>query len=507
MERIQAADALFLDTERVASPSLIGCLIILDPATAPGSFVRHRDILQYVEERLHLAPHLRKRLVQHPLRLDEPRLVDDANFDLEFHVRHLALPRPRDRRQLNILASRLMSRPVDMERPLWELYIIEGLEEIPEYPKDSFAMMMKLHHAGFDGAAAGAAIWAMMQDTADARPQPPEFPWRPERAPGPYDWTASSVQEALKQLMSNASALPNLSQNVVRGALATASDPNVGRAAPKTRFQQPLTSHRVFDWKVFPLSEMQALRAALGKPKMNDLMLCLIAGALRRYLGAKGELPKDTLIAMCPINARGAGDPSEGGNKVTAMRVPLGTHIKDPMERLTFIAEASKQGKGVAEAWGGDIMGATLAFYPYMARSAVMRGLTRLAAGADLPAFANTIVTNIPNPKGGHYFAGSKVLAYAGFGPPTDGLGIFHTVTGMDWEVSLSVTSCREIMPDIAAYIACAVESYEELRAVAGLGLSQAAEPSAVAPKVRPARSAAVRAKRRTNPAAPQLDA
>ena len=465
MQRIQASDAVFLDAERARAPALIGGMLILDPSSAPGAFVRYRDILRHVDERLHLAPNLRKRLIFHPLRLDEPRLIDDVNFDLEFHVRHLALPRPRDRRQLNILAARLMSRPMDLDRPLWEMYVIEGLEDVAPYPPDTYALMIKVHHAIFDGAAFGAATRAMMQEAADSQPEPPDKAWAPQRGPGPMDWTISSFEEGFKQMFATARALPGIAQGALRGGMASASE--LASAVPKTRFQDAVTSHRVFDWEIFQLADMQAIRAALGKPKMNDLILCMIGGALRRYLQRKDELPARSLLAICPINVRGAGDPGLGGNQVTAMRAALGTHLEDAIDRLAYIAASTEQGKSQAAAWGGAFMGNVLALYPYPARFAVMRTATALGSGAELPPLANTIVTNIPQSTWGHYFAGSRVLAYAGFGPVVDGYGVFHTVTGMDWEVSVSITSCREMMPDIADYMGCIRESFEELRGLA----------------------------------------
>ena len=465
MKRISPTDAIFLDAERPSTPPLIGCLILLDPATAPGSFVRHRDILDYVESRLHVAPNLRRRLVYHPLGLDEPRLIDDPDFDLEFHVRHLALPKPRDRRQLSILAARLMSRPMDLHRPLWEMYIIEGLEEIEGVPEDGYAMMLKLHHAAFDGAAAGAAIWAMMQDDPNYRPDPPSSRWTPERKPDVVGWTISSIQEGLSQAAANLKALPGLARAVGRGAAASARAANKGPKAPRTRFQGRVTSHRVFDWVIFSRDEFKTMRAGLGKPKINDMILCIIGGALRRYLERRKELPADSLLVMCPINVRGAGDPTDGGNHVSAMRATLGTDIADPTERLAAIAASTARGKGGTEAWGGDFASDALALYPYYLRSRLVRGATALTSQMDVAPFANTVITNIPNPPGGYYFAGSRVLEYAGFGPLADGLGLFHTVSGMDWEISVSVTSCREIMPDIADYIDDIRASYAELKA------------------------------------------
>jgi diacylglycerol O-acyltransferase / wax synthase len=470
MQRISATDAMFLDIEGPKSPLIIGGLFILDPSTAPGSFVRHRDILTYVESRLHLAPNLRRKLVYHPLGLDEPRLIDDPDFDLEFHVRHIALPRPRDLRQLKILASRVISRPMDLHRPLWEMYIIEGLEAVEGAPSDAFAMLFKMHHATFDGKAGGAALWAFMQDTPEFAPTPPEKRWVPDRVPDAVGWTLSSVQEGIKQLVSNTRSLPSLGKGLWdRAGLSAAEGPAEpgGGAAPRTRFQQKLTSHRVFDWVRWEMAEVQELRAALGKPKMNDLLVAVVGGALRRYLDRHHELPQRSLMTFCPISVRGAGDPREGGNQVSGMRATLGTDIADPLGRLAAVAASTKSGKAQIEALGGDFMGSALALTPYFVRSRTMKAMTALADRFDLASrpVANTVITNAPNPPAGHYFTGAKVLSYAGFGPVAEGIGIFHTITGMDFEVTISVTSCRELLPDLSFYMECLRESFAELQA------------------------------------------
>lgn len=468
MKRLGAMDVAFLDVERPNTPPLVGVLIVLDPATAPGHFVRHRDVLAYVERRLHLAPNLRKRLVHNPLRLDEPRLVDDPDFDLEFHVRHLALPRPRDRRQLNILNARLMSRPMDLQRPLWELYVIEGLEEIPEYPKDAYAIVIKLHHAAFDGASGMASIWSLMQDAPDAEPPPPAEEWTPERRPNIADWTISSMVEGAQQLASNLAALPQLGERAVKGWQAQRGSSAPLAPAPQTRFQEATSSHRVFDWLDMPKPAIAAIRAALGKPKVNDLALTIIGGGLRRYLQAKDELPGKPLIAMCPINVRGAGDPLEGGNQVSAMRVPIGTDIADPVERLQAITAASVEGKHQAEQLGATFFPDLMALYPYPLRSALLKGATALAERRGSPmAVANVVVSNMPPPTGDWYFAGSKFLAWAGNGMLTPGLGLFLIVAGIRTDLSISITSTRDVLPDPAFLVDCLRESFHEMRALA----------------------------------------
>lgn len=466
MRRMTASDVAYLDAERPTTPPVMAAVIVLDPSTAPGSFVRHRDVLAYVEERLHLAPNLRKRILPNPLKLDEPRLVDDANFDLEFHVRHLALPRPRDRRQFNILAARLISRPMDLSRPLWELYIIEGLESFDDYPEDTFAVLIKLHHAAFDGAAGLAAIFAMMQTSPKARPDPAPTAWLPQREPGVADWAVSSLVEGASQLAANMQSFPALLKGVYEGVRAAELD--VLSTAPTTRFQGPISTHRVLDWVNLPMSDVQAVRTALGKPKMNDLVLCMIGGALRRYLQSKGELSENSMIAICPINVRGSGDPKAGGNQLSVMRVRLGTDIADPRQRLEHIQASSKAGKDQAEKFGASFMGDLMALYPYPIRSALMKGAVALAASGSSPLqAANIVVSNIPPPRGDAYFAGSKFLEFTGFGPLTPGMGLFHTVSGMEAVMSLAVNSCREMMPDIAFYTDCVRESFEEIRSVA----------------------------------------
>lgn len=466
------------------SPLIIGGLFILDPATAAGSFVRHRDILSYVESRLHIAPNLRRKLVYHPFGLDEPRLIDDPDFDLEFHVRHIGLPKPRDLRQLKILASRLMSRPMDLHRPLWEMYIIEGLEDVEGAPPDAFAMLFKMHHATFDGKAGGAALWAFMQDTPEFEPLAPEKRWVPDRMPDALGWTISSVQEGFKQWVANVRSLPGIGTGLAKGARASVGSLSgglKGLVAPRTRFQGKITSHRVFDWVSWEMSEVQALRAALGKPKMNDLLVTVVGGALRRYLASHNELPEQSLMAMCPISVRGAGDPLEGGNQVSFMRATLATDIADPLERLKAVASSTVKGKAQAEALGGDFMGNVLALTPYAVRSRLMRTMTGLTDRLDTatPPLANTVVTNVPNPRGGHYFTGAKVLSYAGFGPIGEGLGLFHPITGMDFEVTISVTSCREMLPDHEFYMDCLRESFAELQRLANVKVRTKASRSA----------------------------
>jgi WS/DGAT/MGAT family acyltransferase len=360
---------------------------------------------------------------------------------------------------------------MDMHRPLWEMYIIEGLEELEGIPSGSFAVLFKMHHSTFDGMAAGAAMSAILQDNPTFQPEPPSRNWVPERKPDFLGWTVSSLQEGFSQWLANVKAIPGVGKTVA-GMLANRL-PQIQKSSkskvPKTRFQRRVTTHRVWDFIHFEMAEMQALRAALGKPKMNDLLLCLIGGALRRYLQHHDELPDESLQTLVPVNLRGAGNPTEAGNQVSAFVLPLGTDLENPLERIALISEGTIKGKTALEKMGPEFIGSVLSMSPYMIRSRMIRGMAGFSQQFDreLPAFSNTVVTNAPLPRGGHYFAGAKVLTYVGFGPVNDFVGLFHTITGVDFEINISFTSCRSILPDVDFYRQCLADSYAELKACA----------------------------------------
>ena len=453
MRRISPIDAMFLNIETPATPSVIAGFFILDQSQVDGGYVRHRDVLQYVEDRLHLSPSLRQRLVFDPLNLDEPMMIDDENFDLEFHVRHLAVPQPRDMRQLNILASRIFSRPMDLNRPLWEMYVIEGLDNLEGYPDNCFAILFKLHHTAFDGVSAGTTIFSMLQRSPNGRPVAPVKRWVPERPPNAFERTVKIVNARVAKNVSTIASVPGLVTGAVKAARKEMKSGELRRKIPKTRFQGKVSSHRVCDWIALPMDQLHGARKRLGGIKVNDMALAIVSDTLRRYLGEKGELPDQDMTALCPINVRGSGNPMDGGNHVTMMRVGLATDQTDPLKRLQAIAEGSAHGKDVNSALGNSYATDLLAMFPYPIRASTLKAGARGMGSGWINPPGNTVVTNVPNPLGDYYFAGAQLVAYTGFGPVYDGQGLFHTVTSIESQLSISVTSCREMLPDIGRYM------------------------------------------------------
>lgn len=482
MQRLSATDAIWLDLETAQTPMTLGGLTVVDPLAGGKSALLPAQIDEYIAQRLQRVPVLRRKLVFPSAGLATPAMVDDRNFDLSFHVRHLALPKPGNMAQLKELASRLIGSSVDLSRPPWEFYVIEGLSDLPGASQATYAILTKFHHAIFDGGAVGAIQWAFMQDDPDEEIVDAPVSWRPEIESRSVlaDFLTLPIQVGFEQWEATIKGMNNMGQ-VVSSALlkrlatttdqAPTPDEKQSLLPPKTRLSGKVTANRVLDFVAVPMSELKELRNALGKPKINDIWLAVVAGGLRHYLLAHDGLPEKPLLSMCPISVRD-GDPLSGGNYLSGMRVNLATHIADPIERLAVIARSTAGAKEIANDLGDNFVENLLGMQPFVARSQ----LTKLSAvlpeklNFTMPSPANVTISNAPPPKGGHYFAGGKAITTFGFGPLFEGCGVLHAITGFDFESTVAVTSCREILPDIEFYMDCIRRSFAELHAAAKAG-------------------------------------
>ena len=488
MQQLQGMDASFVALETRNSPMHIGSILIYDPSTAPGGFVRFKDILGFIESRLQLSTTMRQRLVRVPFDLDYPYWIEDPDFDLEYHVRHVALPAPGDWRQLCIQAARVFARPLDLSRPPWEITVVEGLDGVEGVKKGSYAYITKVHHAAIDGMSG----IDLMEATHTLRPDqpPPETPdsWKPEKVPNPVELLGKSyfnaITNPLKQLEVAAKAAPGLAK-ALKGLAAKDFDVSSEMIAPKTRFNKKISPHRVVEGVSVPLAEIKAIRTAAEGAKVNDVFLAIIGGAMRRYLEDKGELPKKTLTAMAPISVRSSSEKDTMGNQVAAMIAPLGTHIADPIERLEWVHDRTKNSKAMTDALGARNMTEMSKASPalFMALGAQLYSRLSLANRGVGPIFT-TVVTNVPGPPIPIYSAGAKMQSMMGLLCLTDGLGLGHVVQSYTDEATIAFTADREMMPDPEFYVECIRESYEELRDAAkgGAKAAPAKEPSAKKP-------------------------
>ena len=460
MRQLSGMDASFVYLEAPRAPMHIGSVAIYDPSTAPNATVTFKGILEHITSRMPLVPSYREKLLRVPLDLDHPYWVNDPDFDLEFHVRHIALPKPGDWRQLCIQAARLQARALDLDRPLWEFYVIEGLDNIGGVPPGSFAILSKVHHAAIDGVS-GAEMTAVIHDSTpdpDGVVVADEF--RAERVPNAVELLGrASLNNAAQPLR-----FARLARRTMRSTLG-----NIGAlrravpSAPRTRFSGTITPHRVVDGRSFPLASMRKIKAAVPGATINDAVVAVVTGALRQYLQDKDELPDAPLQAMAPISVRTQDESGTMGNQVAAMVVGLPTDVEDPLERLQEVYASTQASKATTNAIGARTLSDYTQFVPWALAGLAARtaGRFSLANRASMPI--NTVITNVPGPQVPLYMAGAKMLSLYGIGPVTDGMGIIHPVFSYDGQISISVTACREMMPDPAVYADCLQESFDDL--------------------------------------------
>lgn len=490
MQQLSAQDASFVYLETPHTPMHIGSVGIYDPSTAPGGFVRFKDILRFIASRLQGARSFRQRLVRVPFDVDHPYWIEDPEFDLEFHVRHIALPKPGDWRQLCIQVARLHARPLDLSKPLWEFTVVEGLDNIPGLPPGCFALVSKVHHAAIDGMS-GVEMSAAVHDLdpSMAEPDKPDT-WQPENMPRVADLLTRSYFNNLLQPMRIAEtigrSLPGMAKLAVQAGKGDVSLKNT-RPAPNTRFNGKVGAHRVWDAVPFKLAEVRAVKDVVPNATVNDVILTVVGGALRNYLLDKGELPKETLTAMAPISVRQEGEKAALGNLVSAMVVGLGTQIADPLERLRFVHGEAVNSKAMTNAVGAR----TLADYSKLIPSGLAglgaRLYTRVgAANMHAPAF-NCVVTNIPGPRVPLYFCGAKMLAMYGTAPVFDSMGLINPVYSYGDTIAVSFTADRDMLPDPDNYAQALRDSFEALKAAAVKPAAGAANENRPAPKPRAA--------------------
>ena len=467
MQQLSAQDASFVYLETPHTPMHIGSVGIYDPSTAPDGFVRFKDILAFIGSRLSGARSFRQRLVRVPFDLDHPYWIEDPEFDLEFHVRHIALPQPGDWRQLCIQVARLHARPLDLAKPLWEFTIVEGLDNVPGLPPGCFALVSKVHHAAIDGMS-GVEMSAAVHDL-DAAMTPPDKAdtWRAETMPKVADLLARSYLNNLVQPMrvmeTIGRPLPGMAKLTAQVGKGDVSIRNA-RPAPRTRLNGKVSAHRVWDAVPFKLADIRRIKDAVPDATVNDVILSIVGGALRTYLRDKGELPKDTLTAMAPISVRGEGEKAALGNLVSAMVVGLGTQVEDPLERLRFVHDEAVNSKAMTHAVGAKNLAEYSQLIPSGLAGLAARLYTRVgAANAHAPAF-NCVVTNVPGSRVPLYFCGARMVAMYGTGPVFDGMGLINPVYSYGDTIAVSFTCDRDMMPDPEAYADALRGSFEALR-------------------------------------------
>lgn len=468
----QDATFLYLDTDRASTGATM--IYIYDQSTVPAGKLRFKQILKHIESRIDISPVFRQKLKRVPLALDYPYWVTDKDFRVENHVSHVALPKPGDWRQFCILASRLTRPHFDMNRPLWEMYVVEGLDNVDWLPRGCFAILTRVHHAAVDGTAVAELTWGLHDlspegDSADKvqtrqtirEPSNLEMAGRawwnnavsPLRLARPVSHILPAVGNKLLQL-----AGERLSPAVEEHAAAT--------AVPNTRFNGRVTPYRVFTSTRFSLDEFKTLRKPVPGSTINDLVVTLIGGGLRHYLQHHGELPADSLISMMPVNTRDSGNTQTGAeNQITFMAAAIGSHIADPVERLRYVYEHTSNSKTALAGIGAKDLTDLNKHVPAALLAAAGKMISTVgidSAGTGKRLF-NVAISNVPGPTVPLYLQGAQLKFWSVVAPLVNGMGTVFAVTSYNGELFICPTACRDIVPDPEFLGECIERSYQEM--------------------------------------------
>lgn len=476
MQQLTGLDATFITQESERMPMHISFLLFYDPSTAAGGFVRFKDILRTFESRLDRSPVFRRKLLPVPFGVDHPYWVEADDFDLEYHVRHIALPAPGDWRQLSIQVARLHSRMLNRSRPLWEAYVIEGLDNIEWLPKGSFAVFLKMHHSAIDGIA-GLEIVGAIHDlkptpaTANSSRTNPGSNERQkiERAPGELGLLARAFVNNLKQPVTMATSASKFIPAVGRireGLKAQRFKSTPALAKQNIRFNGEVSANRAVDSCFFELNDIKAIKNAVPGATVNDVVITIISGALRRYLQDKDELPAESLVCAAPISTRTDEELGSGGNRVSVMMINICTDIADPLQRLQQVHKESTSSKEYTNAVGARTLSELSESAPPLLTALGMRAVLRLSLIAGATSPINTVISNVPGSRVPLYMGGARLVKTAAFAPITDNMGLLHGILSQEGGLSISFNSCREMLPDPAFYAQCINASFSELQAV-----------------------------------------
>lgn len=456
MQQLTGLDAAFLAMETPSVYGHVGSLCIVDPSTAAEPMTLER-ISRVVESRLHLVPPFRRRLATVPLGLDMPWWIEDPDFDIEYHVREIALPAPGDDRQLAEQAARLHARPLDRRRPLWELYLITGLAG------GRAAIYTKVHHAAIDGVSGNDVLAALLDTRPEGRDLEPAPEWQGEAEPGMVGLLARSASSLTAHparafrlarslgrmapglLSSNGGRLPVVGRFLRSGQSAVLSQTPL--RAPRTPFNRTISPHRRWAFRTVPFTDVKAVKDAAGCT-VNDVVMAMTAGALRTWLSDHDALPDVPLIAAIPVSVRTEEQRGQLGNRVSTMTAPLPTDTADPLERLRLSQDAMRAAKDTHGALPADLLADVTEFaLPALAGQAA-RLNARLRLLEWLSPF-NLMVSNIPGPNVPLYYAGARLLAYYPLSAISDGQGLNITVISQGGGMHFGLLACRELVPDL----------------------------------------------------------
>ena len=489
MNHLTDQDASFLYLETPETPQHVGSvtLVQLPPERDAGDFFE--DYKAHIASRLHLVPLLHRRLQGMPLEIDHPVWVE-ADVELDYHVRRQTVPRPGRMNQLEELVGRLHSNFLDRSRPLWEFYVIDGLES------GQVAIYSKIHHAAMDGASSQLLIQTLYDPTPEPREMPPPPPRRAgsELALGLDTLVRGAISNLVRHEIRALQFIPDALKAYAHAVLPDAETLEFDTPGapppltPKTIFNVNITSQRSFAARSLPLPAMKKV-AKLAGVKLNDVVMATCAGALRHFLRDKRALPHEAMTALVPMSLRDTGSNTSAANQNGVFVCSLATDVKDPFQRLMLIHEAASAQKKLL----GSLRGSALPEVVALGTGPLMRALVGLYArtrlAEKLPPMGNLWISNVPGPPLPLYICGARVLSFWPCSIPFHGAALNITAESYCDSLDFGFTACRRTLPDVAQLADLLAPAFEELAAAVQQHTLAAAAPRKPAPRKRSPRS------------------
>lgn len=464
MRQLTNLDAYFLAAETGRVPQHVSALVILDPADLPGQTITLDQMTQLVADRLHTLPPFSQRLIEVPLNLDHGYWFDDPDFDLDFHIREIALPAPGSAEQLKEQVARIFARPLDRARPLWELYLIHGLEG------GRIGLLTKIHHALVDGVSGAEILGRLLDLSPDPPPiDPPAVRPSGKKPPTELDMLGRGIAgmprrmgralATIPTVLANAAAMPvvgdlpgaqafgGLVARLQGKRLPSVERPKTG-TVPRTSFNGAISGHRRLGFTALPLEDVKRVKSAFGVT-VNDVVMALAAAAIRRWLVEHDELPAEPLVAVVPVSVRTDAQAGTHGNKVSGMLVPIPTDKTDATERIELASSAMRAAKEYHKAVPADILSDATQFIPPALLGQAARAVTALTTLPALRPAMNVNISNVPGPQIPLYCGGATVEALYPLAGIVDGMGLNIVVMSYHGQVYVSVIADREQIPDV----------------------------------------------------------
>lgn len=468
MRQLGGLDNLMIEGELPNVPMHMSALMIYETHGKKGATALYTALENNFNElALRHFPILRCRLEEVLLQLDKAYWVDDIHFSANYHIARVALPRPRNWKSVHALFAQFHAQPLDRARPLWQVMVVEGLDSVDGVAHGSTALFLKIHHAVMDGKSALRLITSL-HSLGPEPDSPPLVAAMPDEPPAHIDYQAPTWWEKYGRAWWHSIERPiDMAATLVKilPGLLHAEDAATGRpkhVVPQLRFNHALDADRVTGharMDIKPLKKLQRKFACT----INDIALCVVAGAMREFLVERGELPDDNLVTLMPIDIRRPGRDGTTGNHVSVATVCLYTSIAAAGKRLQAISKDSGNSKKRSKRTDGHALLRLIDDIPPAVILWLGQWLVSSGHLDDLPTAVNTVVTNVPGLSTDAYLAGSKLVDYLGFGPLPPNVGLFHTVSSTPGHINLSFLSTGRFIGDGAAYTAALAQSWEEL--------------------------------------------